>query len=280
MFGRGFLFIGIIVAAFLVPYVLTSENGSSLKPTARWWDSMWSDSLDERDPIASASPLPDYTGLPDELPGQFDPPRVPRGPNGVPQATPWVPVTPLPGGGNAVPPRPTAATSRTVAEPVYQLGQFLQFSVTPAWVMQQWPAVSTTVESNLSAWRVALVSGTGLQDLAGSLTYYFDGQQQVRRIAFDGTTGDPSQLINFVTTQYLLAQYAALGGALYLRQQGDRTTDALRIKLSPPLSRAQPLRMYDIKLELNRPGEGVQLSENFRLLLEQDRRMLIPPSAE
>ena len=46
----------------------------------------------------------------------------------------------------------------------------------------------------LQGYRVPLVTGTTLADVAGSLTYYFNAQQRVQRITFRGTTGDPSVL--------------------------------------------------------------------------------------
>ncbi len=59
----------------------------------------------------------------------------------------------------------------------------LRFDVTVEWVMQRWPRVSTGLPYlQLQGYRVPLVTGTKVADLAGSLTYYFNARQQVQRI--------------------------------------------------------------------------------------------------
>ena len=51
-----------------------------------------------------------------------------------------------------------------------------------------------------------LVTGTAEDDLAGSLTYYFDARQQVQRIVFEGTTGDARKLIRFLVSRHQFAR--------------------------------------------------------------------------
>ena len=69
------------------------------------------------------------------------------------------------------------------ATPMPSLAEVLRFDVTVAWVMQRWPRVSTGLPYlQLQGYRVPLVTGTTVADLAGSLTYYFNAQQQVQRI--------------------------------------------------------------------------------------------------
>ena len=46
-------------------------------------------------------------------------------------------------------------------------------------------------ELDVQGYRVPLVTGTSRDDLAGSLTYYFDKTHHVTHIHFRGTTGDP-----------------------------------------------------------------------------------------
>ena len=83
----------------------------------------------------------------------------------------------------------------------------LRFDVTASWVMQHWPRVSTGLPYlQLQGYRVALVTGTRVTDLAGSLTYYFNAQQQVQRITFRGTTGDPSVLVALLAGRYGFAR--------------------------------------------------------------------------
>ena len=51
-------------------------------------------------------------------------------------------------------------------------------------------------ELDLQGYRVAYVSGTAETDIAGSLSYYFDNTHRLRRIAFNGTTGDARRLVS------------------------------------------------------------------------------------
>ena len=54
----------------------------------------------------------------------------------------------------------------------------------------------------LQGYRVPLVTGTTEADLAGSLTYYFNAQQQVEQIAFHGTDGRRAKLLALLSNRY------------------------------------------------------------------------------
>ena len=72
--------------------------------------------------------------------------------------------------------------------PLPSLAEVLRFDVTVEWVMQRWPRVTTGLpQLQLQGYRVPLVTGTSLSDVAGSLTYYFNARQQVQRITLRGT---------------------------------------------------------------------------------------------
>ena len=74
---------------------------------------------------------------------------------------------------------------------IQPLAAVFRCDITPPWVMSQWSRVSTGLaELDLHGYRVALISGTREGDLAGSLTYYFNIQQRLQRITFQGSTGD------------------------------------------------------------------------------------------
>ena len=73
--------------------------------------------------------------------------------------------------------------------------------------MWRWPRVSTGLDQlQLQGFRVPLVTGAAETDLAGSLTYYFNAQQQPQRIVFHGNSGDPSHLVALVSDRYHLAR--------------------------------------------------------------------------
>ena len=83
------------------------------------------------------------------------------------------------------------------------LGDVINFNATPQWIMMRWPRVTVGLaELDMQGYRVPLVTGTGYDDLAGSLTYYFDNDQRVKLIHFRGTTGDPRKIVGLVMQQY------------------------------------------------------------------------------
>ncbi len=87
--------------------------------------------------------------------------------------------------------------------PAPALAEVLRFDISPAWVLQRWPRVSTDLAYlQLHGYRVPLVTGTSQSDVAGSLTYYFNSTQRVEQITLRGTTGDPRALISFLGTRY------------------------------------------------------------------------------
>ncbi len=163
--------------------------------------------------------------------------------------------------------------SRTDGPPVMSFGDLLRFDVTPEWVLDSWSRVSTHLaELDLEGLRVTTVSGTGLHDVAGALTYYFDRQRQVQRIAFHGTTGNAQQLVALATQQFGLRQEAALGHGLFLGPAAETPLGILRVEQAPVVRSQDAYGRLRVDLELNRPSPQARLSDEFQKLLDQDRR--------
>lgn len=138
----------------------------------------------------------------------------------------------------------------------YQLSEVLQFDATPAWVMSRWPRVTSGLaEPKLQGYRVALVTGTTENDLAGSLTYYFDVDQRVKLIHFRGTTGNPRQLVAFVMSRYGFEPQASGDPALHLFQVkwNGKPTSELRIRPAQILKASQPYSRFEVELAMKRP---------------------------
>jgi hypothetical protein len=147
----------------------------------------------------------------------------------------------------------------------------LRFDVSPEWVSGRWSRVSTTLaEMDLEGLRVPLVTGHDTDDLAGSLTYYFDHKRQVQRIAFDGYTGDPRPLIATVTQYYHLNEEPTLGAGLYLAKWNGNPTSMLRIRHSPVVRSEYSNSRYEVRLEINRPAVRYGLSAGALATLRQD----------
>ncbi len=139
---------------------------------------------------------------------------------------------------------------------VQDLNEILRFDGTPGWVMLRWPRVTAGLaELDLQGFRVPLVTGTSEQDLAGSLTYYFDKNQQMAYINFRGSTGDPRKLISLVTSRYsfLPQKTDDPGLALYQVRWNGQALSELRIRTSRIVRADQPHARYDIELAMKRP---------------------------
>jgi hypothetical protein len=150
-----------------------------------------------------------------------------------------------------------ASTADSVGSPApgMNLEQVINFNVTPAWIMSQWPRVSASLsELDFQGYRVALVSGVRPDDLAGSLTYYFDSSQHATRICFQGTTGDPRRLVRLVTAQFGMGQIASddPGVVAYAVKWNNRPRSELRIRTASIVRASQSRASYEVELTLRR----------------------------
>jgi hypothetical protein len=167
---------------------------------------------------------------------------------------------------------PQRNTHATVAPvPISPLPDILRFDLTPAYVAQKWPRVSTTLSDlELSGMRASVVTGTSPQDLHGSVSYYFDRSQRTRRIVLHGFTGDAEPIVQFVQSMYRLQEYASVGERIFISHQDGQPLSLLRIRNAPVMAVDRPFAQQEIILELNAPHEGARLSNGS---LETLRRM-------
>ena len=143
----------------------------------------------------------------------------------------------------------TLAADMTVCD----LTEALRFDVSPQWVTYRWPRVTTVLaETELQGLRVPLVTGTKTDDLAGSLTYYFDKAQRVQRITFQGTTGDARKLVSHVTKNFGLKSVPALGPGLYMTQWNGKPISSLKLAWPPVISQDVPNFRCLVELDLSR----------------------------
>jgi hypothetical protein len=162
-----------------------------------------------------------------------------------------------PAAGKVASPQPRTA-SRGDA-PLVPIEQALRWELTPAWVMSTWPRVTTHLaELDLQGYRMPLVTGTTETDIAGSLTYYFDPQQRLSRITFNGTTGDARRLVTFLSqSHHFLRHLAADDPGLYLYQveQDKRALSELKIRAAPIVKAGSPYGRFEVSLDMRRPEE-------------------------
>ena len=231
-----------LALAVALPYLLTSDSTKAFRDSARGWFAAGK---------GGASPV---EGITDPEVGRLLSATQQYGGPSSPQTASIAPVTALEG--------------------------VLRFDILPRWVMETWPHVSATgTDGQLDGLRVPLVTGTRPHDVVGSLTYYFDKNQQVQRISLDGVVGDDRYLVSVVTRVFQL-QPEQLGGiGLYLSKWNGKPTSALLIRRLPVISAENPLQKLEIALELNRPRNYFGLSPEFQARLGQTLASPIPSTS-
>lgn len=149
----------------------------------------------------------------------------------------------------------TRATAGRNAYHSVDLAEVLRFDVSTGWILSRWDRVSAGLaDLDLQGYRVPLVTGTGYDDVAGSLTYYFDKQQKVQRITFRGTTGNPRKLVALVTNRYGLMRQATDDPAVFIYQANwnGKPESELRIKPARVVRADLPYARYQLELALRR----------------------------
>ena len=133
-----------------------------------------------------------------------------------------------------------------------------RFDLTTDWVLQRWPRVSTTTaHEHLKGYRVPLVTGTADHDLAGSLTYFFNPDQNVQRIVFQGSTGDFRPLANFVVARHGMRPQKTPDAGLHLYQAywNGKPVSQLQVQPSGVVRTEQPQSRFEVRLTIERPSD-------------------------
>lgn len=152
------------------------------------------------------------------------------------------------------------------------LSQLLRFDWTPPLVIETWPRVTTVLSDyQLEGLRTPILTGVQLHDVAGSITFYFDKQHVLQRITLHGYTGDPQNLVQFVTSTFDLRPEPTLGAGLYCAKWNGRPSSALRLSHVPIVRASSPHAKIEVLLELNRQRGA--MSHDFLRVLEQDRQL-------
>ena len=159
---------------------------------------------------------------------------------------------------NQIQQQPTTSVGGGV---VSDLREVLRFDIVPGWLPQRFARVSTVTSNvQMDGLRVPLITGTQPKDIAGTLTYYFDASQALKRINLHGLTGDPSQLANLMVQYYQLKPEQSLGGQLFTTRWNNRITSVLQIAPAPIIYAGADHSKYILFLELNQPTNQYGLS--------------------
>lgn len=153
-----------------------------------------------------------------------------------------------------------AAAANPPVEPVHYhtIQQVFRFDVTKEWVYQNFDRKSTGLgDPGMFGVRVALVTGTQMTDLAGALTYYFDGQGQVQHISFRGRTADTTPLVQFLAQTYRFQRMEAPPGEqLFQVREGSSVFSEMRTRPESVLLETTPHGSFGVVVELGRPGSN------------------------
>ncbi|HBO43383.1 MAG TPA: hypothetical protein DD670_05525 [Planctomycetaceae bacterium] len=143
---------------------------------------------------------------------------------------------------------------------VGDFGEVFRFDATVPWIMSRWSRVSTGMaQLQLHGYRVPLVTGTRPDDLAGALTYYYGPDQRVRKITFNGTTGDAGRLVHFLASRYGFQRRLANDGGLFVYEVPNEKGDihsVLRIRSTGIVRADQPNQRFHVDLVIEPPQKG------------------------
>jgi hypothetical protein len=156
-----------------------------------------------------------------------------------------------------LPPLAGAADLLDKAPTQNEFSEIFRWDVTTSWILSRWPRVSAGLsEVERQGYRVPLVTGTSTDDLAGSLTYYFNRRQQVERITFLGTTGDSRRLVALLATKFGFVREPSDDPSLFLYRvhEGRKVTSELRIKPAHIVRSDAPYTRFEVALLIQRPA--------------------------
>ena len=152
---------------------------------------------------------------------------------------------------------------------IRDLRQFARFDVTPGWVLATFPRVSTVLGNvQMDGLRVPVVTGTGPQDFAGVVDYYFDRHRVLRRIVLQGNCGDPGRIVATLMESYGMTAEPSLGGHLYTSRWNNRVTSVAVVQPAAVVQQGDELRRYSLYVEINQPSAEYGLSEQGEHLLQ------------
>jgi len=155
---------------------------------------------------------------------------------------------------------------------VADIRQALRFDLKPTLILERFSRVSTVLaDLQLEGLRVPIVTGTRADDLAGTLTYYFDHSGSIQRINLHGFTGDTQRIVATLADHYGLKAEQALDAGVFTRRWNGIPVHLLRITHAPVVFSDAVHQKYTVFLELNQPNLKYGISEEARRIVQTDR---------
>ena len=246
MSGKFILFVVLLAAAGIVPYVVSEE---------RWvekLENIWGRVADASDSSEQS------TREGDEEDGSESEP------------TPALAWQTLNTSFHTAVAAPSTATTQPHVD--IPLPHVLNFRATPEWIRSTWDRVTSRVgEPELYGWRVPYYRSS--DDFAGSVTYYFDEAKRVQRILLHGYTSDPRELVQIATSYYQMTRLNTTEGDLYVATIGGQRIGALQVTYAPLLNGRHHEKECEVTLEINRQGSSYGMSREFRDRIQDTQRL-------
>jgi hypothetical protein len=165
-----------------------------------------------------------------------------------------------------------ASRPQLVGSRVDDLREVMRFDISPDWLIQRFARVSTILaDLQLEGLRVPIVTGTRADDLAGTLTYYFDRAGKLQRVTLHGFTGDPNRLVGTMTQHYGLSREPSLEAGVYTKRWNGQPTHFLRMTHAPVVYSDAIHQKYTVFMELNQPNLSYGISPEARRIVDSDR---------
>lgn len=170
----------------------------------------------------------------------------------------------------AIPQDPGAAPS-LAGYRVSDLREVMRFDITPEWVINRFSRVSTVLaDMNLEGLRVPLVTGIRADDIAGTLTYYFDHSGNLQRLTIHGFTGNTKRFSETMVSHYGLQREPALEAGAYTKRWNGRPTHFMRLTHAPVVYSDAVHQKYTVFLELNQPNLAYGISKQASKIVDSD----------
>lgn len=154
---------------------------------------------------------------------------------------------------------------------IKDLRDVLRFDIGPDWVIARFSRVSTVLaDLKLKGLRVPVVTGIRADDVAGTLTFYFDGMDRLQRLTFHGFTGDPNRFAQIMIGHYGLKREPALEAGAFTKRWNGRPVHFMRLAHAPVVYSDAVHHKYTVFLELNQPDLAYGISEEARRIVSSD----------
>lgn len=170
-------------------------------------------------------------------------------------------------------PQDPAAEPTLSGYQIRDLRDVLRFDIGPEWVINRFSRVSTVLaDMDLKGLRVPIVTGIKADDVAGTLTFYFDHNDRLQRLTFHGFTGDPNRFAEIMISHYGLSREPALEAGAFTKRWNGRPVHFMRLTHAPVVYSDAIHQKYTVFLELNQPDLAYGISAEARKIVVADRQ--------